>query len=396
MLPVWKLKRELSRIKEQVQNIPRSLAEPLLRYAHDQNRASKLAVFGCGAPQSPKFCVLLVYQPRTFAASVLRTCDYMTAKGYNVVVVANGGLPVDQRSKVTNRAWRLIERPNFGYDFGGYRDAVHFLQDQGISPTKLILMNDSIWFPMWTGCSVIENLETSPFDLTGLLLHVPARNEYAKDHRRLLRKRKLAEHIESYVTMVPQACFDSDAFRQFWDGYRQTDSKLMTIKRGEIGFSKAMKAAGFTVGALSRRSAFLDDIAQQPDAFLVKTLKYAAYSDPSFEAECQHLFAHSGMADWRAKVLDHIARVVEARRFNASFCWATEQLYGTSFVKKHPDRLFQIGRMRFLEAVENGDLTCDNPEALAELRAMVAADRHLFTHYAPRIARPARVALSVE
>lgn len=389
MVPAWKLKRELSRIKEQVQDIPRLLFEPTLRRAHDQGRATKLKVFGYAAPLSSKFCVLLVYQPRTFAASVLRTCDYLAAKGYNVVVVANGGLPMDQRGKVVERVWRLIERPNFGYDFGGYRDAIHFLQEQDISPVNLILMNDSIWFPMCSRCNVIEDLERAPFDLTGLLLHVPARNEYAKDHGRLLRPRKLAEHIESYVTMVPQVCFDSVAFRQFWDRYRQTDSKLMTIKRGEIGFSKAMQAAGFTVGALSRRSAFLADIARQPDTFLVKTLKYAAYSDSAFEMEGQQLFAQTGMPDWRAKALDHIARVVEARRFNASFCWATERLYGTTFIKKHSDRLFQIGRIRFLEAVDNGDLPCDNPEALAELRAMVAADRHLMNQPSLGVARPA-------
>lgn len=396
MVPAWKLNRELSRIKEQVQNIPRLLSEPVLRYLHDLDRATKMKVFGQAAARSPKFCVLLVHQPRSFPASLLRTCGFMASKGYNVLVMANGGLRADQRGKVIQCAWRLIERPNFGYDFGGYRDAIHFLQDQGISPSKLILMNDSIWFPMSTACDVIENLETAPFDLTGLLLHVPARNEYAKDNRRLLCKRKLAEHIESYVTMVTQACFESDAFRQFWNNYRQTDSKLMTIKRGEVGFSKAMKAGGFTVGALSRRSAFIEDITRQSDSFLAKTLLYAAYSDPAFEAEGQYLAAHTGMADWHAKVLGHIARVVEARRFNASFCWATEQLYSTTFIKKNPGRLFQIGRMRFLEAVDNGDLVCDNAEALAELREMVAADRHQLTQQAPRVTRTVRAALSAK
>lgn len=297
----------------------------------------------------------------------------MSAKGYNVTVVANGGILEDERDMLVRSVWRLIERPNFGYDFGGYRDAIFFLQDQGISPVKLILMNDSIWFPMWSQTKVIENLEDSPLDLTGLLLHVPSRNEAVKDQRRMLRKRKLTEHIESYFTMISQACFDSEAFKTFWKQYPQTNSKLMTIKRGEAGFSKAMNTAGFSIGGLTQRSSFMQEISKCSDDFLSKTLKYAAYSDKAFEDECQELLALTYTADWRPKVLDHIVRVVEARRFNASFCWATEQLYGTTFVKKHPDRLFQLGRARFLDAVEKGDLPCDNQEALAELRTMVKA-----------------------
>lgn len=361
----------MHRLKEQAQNIPRLMFEPVQRYFYDLDRVSKLNVWEGVATKSEKFCVLLIYQPGALPTSLLRTCEYMSAKGYNVIVVANGGILDDQRDVLLRSAWIVIERPNFGYDFGGYRDAILFLQDQRIYSAKLILMNDSIWFPMWSKTKVIENLERSPFDLTGLLLHVPSRNEAVNDQQRMLRKRKLTEHVESYFTMISQACFDSEAFIAFWKKYPQTNSKLMTIKRGEVGFSKAMNTAGFSIGGLTQRSSFINDISEKSDDFLSKTLKYAAYSDKAFEDECQELLALTYTADWRPKVLDHIVRVVEARRFNASFCWATEQLYGTTFVKKHPGRLFQLGRERFLVAVDRGDLPCDNQEALAELRTMV-------------------------
>jgi hypothetical protein len=291
-------------------------------------------------------------------------------------MVANGGLHDGERKHVVANVWRLLERPNYGYDFGGFRDAIHFLQWQQISPKNLVLMNDSIWFPMWTGSDVVERLEGADFDVTGLLLHVPTRNEYPDPKYRGNQVRKKAEHIESYVTMVSANTFEHPAFQRFWDSYEQTDSKLLTIKRGEVGFSRAMGEAGLTVGALSRRKTFLQELRARSDQFIEQTLRYAAYSDQSLEDAGTALLAAPRDDAWRDRALAHIESVVKIRRFNASFCWATEQIFQTSFVKKNPDRLFQVGRMRFLEAVENGDIQCDNVDALEELRRAVANDRN--------------------
>jgi hypothetical protein len=301
----------------------------------------------------------------------------MEAKGYNVLVVANGGLHESARADVAAKTWRLLERPNFGYDFGGLRDAIHFLEREGISPEHLILMNDSIWFPMWTGSNVIEQLETSMADLTGLLFHVPGRNESAKKRNRWFYLRKRPEHIESYVTMVPGQTFTNAAFKEFWKSYKQTNSKILTIKRGEVGLSKVMMQAGLTVEALTQRRSFLKQINLSSNDVLAKTLRYAAYSDAAFEDEGKALLVGPFDANWRAAALAHIERVVQVRRFNASFCWATEHFFQTSFLKKNTDRLFQLGRIQFLEAIENGDIPCDNVEALAELKTRVTTDRSL-------------------
>ncbi|MDO6591646.1 MULTISPECIES: rhamnan synthesis F family protein [Rhodobacterales] len=299
----------------------------------------------------------------------------MKSRGYNVVMVANGGLQDSARKNAVANVWRLLERPNFGYDFGGFRDAIHFLQQQKISPKNLVLMNDSVWFPMWSGSKVIERLEDSDLDVTGLLFHVPTRNEYPDTKYRVNHVRMRAEHIESYVTMVPVSTYKHPAFQRFWDSYEQTDSKLLTIKRGEVGFSRAMDEAGLTVGALSRRKSFLHEVCKRSDQFIEQTLRYAAYSDQFFADECSALLASPRDETWRDRALAHIGCVIKTRRFNASFCWATEQIFQTSFVKKNTDRLFQVGRIRFLEAVENGDIQCDNLEALEELKRIAEADR---------------------
>lgn len=375
VIPRWKVKRELKRVVEQVGAIPRRLIEPALRWNYDRTRWSQIKVTGTSVTSVDKYCILLVYQPNGFAESLLETCQFMAAKGYAVLVVANGGLRSQDRANLERLVWRVMERPNFGYDFGGYRDGVHFLMREGIEPRFLVLMNDSIWFPMNLQSTAIERLEAAEFDLTGLFLHVPARHEFAKEKQRRPSRRKLAAHIESYVTIVPQHTYRSAAFRSFWQNYPQTSSKTLTIKRGEIGFSKAIVAAGMSIGGISSRSLFLSEISGRSDDFLKRTLLYAAYSDQEFAFAGKAVLDAQDAPDWRDKALAHIRAVVQRRRFNASFSWATEQILGTSFVKKHPDRLFQLGRMRFLQAVDSGELAADNVSAVNELRERVARDR---------------------
>lgn len=374
MIPGWKIKRELGRVVDQFREFPSRIVEPFQRLRYDRERWSLIKLHGDAPDPGEKLCLFLVYQPADIAPSVLTTLEFLAAQGYSTLLIANSGLTEKSLHQVLPKVWRVMERPNFGYDFGGLRDGLHFVERQGFAGSHLILLNDSIWFPMSLTTKTIQQLEAAPHDLTGLFLHVPARNEFEKESRRHFRKRKLAEHIESYLTLIPRKTFQRPEFAAFWQGYRQTSSKTLTIRRGEIGFSKAMAAAGLSVGALSRRSAFVQAIADFSADQLEKTLEYAAYSDAAFQAERDTLMQSPRGPDWRDAAIDHIRRVVERRRFNASFCWATEEIFGTSFLKKHPGRIFQEGRRQFLRAVNNGDLQCDNLVALAELRQRVAKD----------------------
>jgi hypothetical protein len=230
---------------------------------------------------------------------------------------------------------------------------------------------------MHTGSPVIEKLQTSCSDVTGLLLHSPLRNDTPaanaseEKYRRSKLKRPRSEHIESYLIAVPLAVFSSGVFQKFWESYSPSSSKHLTIKRGEIGFSKAMAAGGLSVGALSRREDFVRKISQQDTAFLKKTLIYAAYSDDDLQKERDRLLLEMDGGDWHNRALSHIIRTVERRRFNASFCWATEQLFVTSFVKKNNGMLFRLSREKYLQAVRDDEMIVDADSSVAEMQAMV-------------------------
>lgn len=383
MIPGWKVRRELGRIVEQVRNIPLRLREPFAREQYDRQRWNLIKEVVGKQAQTPKVCLFLVYQRSGLPDSIMETCAFLACHGYCVIVVANGGLPSGAAEKLQDHVWKILERPNLGYDFGGYQDGVKYLNRIGVTPDNLLILNDSIWFPLDRRTDVLQQLESSDYDLCGLMLHSPARNDEpsfsAEEESQRQRKavRKKAEHIESYVIALKGATFISDAFQSFWQSYAWSSSKSLTIKRGEIGLSKHLARHGKTVGAISSRQIFVERLSVQDDNFLFKTLTYAAYSDAELAAERDALLSVDRAADWRAAALDHISRTVRRRRFNASFCWATEQIFHTSFVKKHPGRLFQLGRIRFVDAVVNGELIADNAPALAELMARVDSDKSL-------------------
>lgn len=372
MIPLWKLKRELTRPFQQLADLPRVLSEPFKRAAYDRNRWDRIIETDGEFHQTSKYAIFLIYQPGPLPDSLIETCDYLTSNNYTILLVSNTKLAEPAIAKLAPRCWKILQRPNFGYDFGGLRDGIHFLQRANINPTNLILINDSIWFPISPDADVISRLETSPYDLCGLMLHVPFRNEQIKDETRRFKKRKLTEHIESYVTHLPEKIWLHPAFIKFWDTYKQTSSKTLTIKRGEIGFSKDMSAAGLSVGALSSRSAFQEAIKHKPTEFLEKTLKYAAYVDPNFEKQHAELGNSSEDLHRHDALLSHILEVTDRRRFNASFCWATENIFALSFIKKHNGTIFKRSRREFIAAIKANDLQAGSPAALKEIEAMVA------------------------
>lgn len=368
MIPAWKLKRELQRLRLQIAALPDRIIGRVLQRRHDSSRWTAIDEHAGQQAQKAKIAVFLIYQPKALAPSVLQTCRYLDSQGYAVLLVANGGLEAVDRALCLPWCWRLLERPNFGYDFGGYRDGIFWLWREKIVPSRLLLVNDSIWFPLCTDSDVLSRIEALDHDPAGLLMHT--RSRYAGDAARKLE----GSFVESYLLLISSTLFQSDAFARYWRDYVPSNAKHVTIKRGELGFSYAMRAAGFDPGAISDRQAFLDAIVLQEDDFLAKTLRYAAYSDDDLRAEGAALVDRSS-AHWRRRTLAHIEQTVLRRRFNSSFAYATEHIFALSFHKKNREMLFRQARRPFLAAADEGDLNFDNTEALAEIRALASQER---------------------
>jgi hypothetical protein len=369
VIPKWKLARELDRAGQQIKALAGLVWEPFAQRAYDRKRVQTLDVEAGAVPLGQKIALFLLYQPKGLLASTLLTCSHFAEKGYAPLVVSNTPLSREDRDRLNRLCWKSVVRPNYGYDFGGYRDGILSLADWGIAPDRLIILNDSVWFPIGPGETLIDRMEALDADLVGAVVHPAMRR------RRLSTKRRA--FLESYFYLVNRQALSHPGFARFWRKFRVSSNKYNAVYRGERGFSHAMDDAGLRVDGVLDPGKLVDALDAADDAILRKTLTYAAYTDDDFRAENDALISQATSADWRKSALMHIRRVVERRSFHASFPYASILLLGTPYIKKGTGTflkrtygtLHSVMRRQYLAAVRAADLPSPFPEVLAEIEA---------------------------
>lgn len=358
MIPLWKLRREWARLKQQFAAIPERLTEPAQRRRHDAAFAAGFPVSNGAVPLGDKIALVLIYQPGALSDYLLAMCAHLVTRGYVPFIVSNTPLSAPDRARLSQTVWRTMERPNFGYDFGGYRDGLLQLRDWGLTPARLLILNDSILFPLWPDETLIDALETSEADLTGTIL----------------RERGDERFLESYCYMIPAKTFSNKAFWAYWNGLRLTSNKYKVIRRGERGFCRAMRDGGLTLAPALSYDMFFDALARQDDAFLERTLAYAAHAHDEFETALEPLLAAPRDRDWRDKALAHIRSTIPREQPYSAYPYAVHRLFHYPILKRSNDRVAMLWRAAFLRAVEAGDLEPPQEPFLSDLRCAAKRD----------------------
>jgi hypothetical protein len=356
MIPGWKIRRELGRLGQQLRGLGERLTDPAAQRRLDRAVAAGLPRIDGALPCAPKVALYLIYQPGGIAASTLETCHWLAANGYAPLVVSNAPIRAADRDRLAAAVWRAVERPNFGYDFGGYRDGLTSLAQWGVAPEELVILNDSVWLPVLPDTDLMARLAAEPAEVAGTIL----------------RTRGSERFLESYLYRLRRPVLEHPGFADFWAGLRLTSNKYHVIRRGERGFSAAMRAAGLRVAGVYDSAALAGRIAQQDDAFLRTTLRHAAYIDAPLAAARDRLLAGTGPG-WRAAALAHVTEVLEKRLGYSTFPHAMARLTGYPLLKKSAEPVSRAWRLAHLAAVEAGDLPAPSPALLAEIRARDAA-----------------------
>jgi hypothetical protein len=357
--PGWKVRRELGRLGQQLRAIPEAIWEPFARRAHDRALARGFPQVDGGVALGPKVALVLCWQPRGLAPSFLAMLDHLVASGYAPFVVSNAALSAADRQALYPRLWRAVERPNFGYDFGGYRDGLFLLRRWGIRPDRLVIVNDSIWFPLWPGDQTLHRAEAAPFEVTGTIL----------------RQRGDLAFLESYFFSIRGAVLDHPGFRAFWDGLRLTSNKYKVIRRGERGFGVALKAAGIAMGPLFPQADFDAAMARLEPGDLRQVLVHMAAVDPEVAAEGAALARAPQSPDWPVQARAFMARVLQKTQTYSAFPVVAAGHLGYPVLKKSADPVSAEWRAAFLRAVDAGVLPPPLPTVLAEARARTAETR---------------------
>lgn len=352
MLPIWKIHRELARFGQQLKGISERLTDPAKQRQLDRYVEAGLPQIDGHIPASNRVALLLVYQPGGIVGSTINTCAWLASAGYSPLVVSNAPISSQDRPRLCEVVWRAVERPNFGYDFGGYRDGLTCLEQWGVAPDELLILNDSVWLPVVPETDLLQRLSLHPSDVAGTIL----------------RRRGATRFLESYLYRLNRKALTNPGFAAFWAQLRLTSNKYHVIRRGERGFSEAMQAAGLQVAGIYDSAGLSERIAQQDDTFLRLTLRHAAYIDAPLAAERDHLLQRDGPS-WRSDVLAHVTRVLDKRLGYWTFPYAMVHLTGYPLLKKSAEPVSRAWRLAHLAAIEDGALPRPSDAMLAEIRA---------------------------
>ncbi|HLP66652.1 MAG TPA: rhamnan synthesis F family protein, partial [Rhizobium sp.] len=245
--PPWKLKRELRRIYESLLTAVRyrHLVEWLRLSFYEMAPSLNLRETHGALTLTSRVAVFVLFQPKAVAPSTLITLEYLAQEGWSVLVISNSPLSREDRDRLASKSAQVIERPNLGYDFGAYREGWRWLHGRDHRIVRLILMNDSTWFPLRRQDDSLRRMEMLNADLAGHIF----KTVFSDDPR--------DDHVESHLLMFgPRALLHPD-IHQFWATYRMTNSRALTIKTGEVGISQAAIGAGLTVKGLLDRDRLL-------------------------------------------------------------------------------------------------------------------------------------------
>lgn len=290
-LPAWKIKRELLRLKSQCQSLLDYFYDPTKRRQQHERRKQNNFISNGFANQSQKIAIFLIYQPHGIALSTLATCRYLIQNGYAPLVVINGDVSTHDVENLKNLSWKIIQRENFGYDFGGYQDAIWFLENNGQSVETLVILNDSIWLPVVKDSSILKDMESKPSAFTGALQLEGSRKDQAA-------LRAKAPFFGSFFLHLKSAAYQHSSFVDFWHNYQATSNKYVTIRRGERQFSRCLIDAGISHAYLFNRDLFDSWIAQLSNLELFSVLTDLVTLDIELQTARQALLKQVSESDW--------------------------------------------------------------------------------------------------
>ncbi|MGI3183772.1 rhamnan synthesis F family protein [Nioella aestuarii] len=257
---MWKLRREIARFGKQIGSPTRLLGGHLRRMRHDAN-PDNVTVSEGALEFGQDVAIVLIYQPDGLLPSLQLTLDHLIENGVTPVVVSNHPVSASDRALLNGRCALIVERPNIGYDFGGYRDGILTLKRLGVQVERLIVMNDSTWIPIRPESRFIETALNAPEDVYGIFFNTKNKKV---SHR----------HLQSYFYRFGPAILRDERFWDFWRRMPLYGQKWLVVRRLEVRVSGTMSALGYSIGSFINPDDILAALEKLSDSEVLDVARY--------------------------------------------------------------------------------------------------------------------------
>ncbi|WP_298976289.1 rhamnan synthesis F family protein [uncultured Roseobacter sp.] len=246
----WKIRRELKRLGNHLLEWPTDTTNFLFgTFYYDRFLAHKKTILSGLQDTTDKRAVYLIFPKNGLQPGHFRTLDYLASKGFAVTVVSNLPLNPGQKVAVLPKCHMYIERPNYGYDFGGYRDGILSMRNDVAAIKQLVLLNDSVWFPVSSKTDWLADVDDLGVEFAGAVSNygIPRVDpdhfrelsfDYRTDHKNF--------HYCSFALSLGQKIVQDPKFIEFWASFPLTNKKKRTVRRGEIGLTAWILRRGYS------------------------------------------------------------------------------------------------------------------------------------------------------
>ena len=323
---------------------------------------------------SSRVAIYLIYPKWGVQPSHIRSISYLAEKGFAVTVVSNLPLSQSDRELLLGESTSILERPNIGYDFGGYQDGIRSIRSYRDALDQLVLVNDSVWFPLAGSRDWIDSISALDVDFAGAASNLGLAPTAPEDFQSFEWSHETGRpqfHYCSYALFFGTNVLRDGAFWSFWDRFLITNNKIQTVRRGEVGLSQLLIGRGHSHGstlAIDALGRYVEAMSDERLAQLVGALIIPQEPELS-KARTAFLANASVCADWRGQATKFLLNSIARTGISYALPELTTRDLGFPFLKKSPLLLDPEGRqetLRILEAQPDPIGT----ELLAEARRM--------------------------
>lgn len=252
-----KIRRELKRLGKQMFRLPGELLRLLyFRRWYDFRTSREIRRTSGQVLIENEVGIYLIFPKNGISDSHFTMIHEMNRANVAPVIVSNLPLSANDRAALRPLVARIIERPNVGYDFGGYRDGFIDLAAELGRLKRAWMLNDSVWLiPQAT--SWFDDARALGTDL------VAATSNFAMPRVDPHRYKEMTWHHDtnhknfhyaSYAIGFGERILRDPDFMRYWRRLHITDDKTRTVRRGEIGLTQWVLRRGFTHAATNEVS----------------------------------------------------------------------------------------------------------------------------------------------
>lgn len=341
-VPKWKLLRELRRILYLFAYLPEFITDPIARALYRKKRSKNVKIKKSELELGKRVAIYVLWQPDHILESTFVTCQFLIDKGFSLVIVSNAPISHGDNIKLLSYASLIIQRPNFGYDFGAYQEGIITVFQSAALPEELLLINDSIWFPIISDTKLIERMRQSSADIVSPICY-----EYTNDPSK--------NYLQSYMLLVKNNVLSERVFDRFWRCYLASSNKLKTVERGEKLFSRVMKSYGYNLDSIYKWNHICDFWKELSDDELDSLVEYEIKINPKISRHF-HIkkltFIRDGGA--RQTIISYLHSNLWGKYILKTHPILMTYTFKIPFYKKDKSYPYQMQREVFRKLVRNG------------------------------------------